>query len=136
MSCEFGHWDGAYVLGSLSAAERSEYQAHLAGCAECTRAVQELAGLPGLLGRVPADVLESPADVPLPETLLPALLLESRRSRLRRTRAMVALAAAAAAVVAGGSFGIGMSLGDDEAPPPRLRPRRRVRPWSRSASSG
>ena len=117
MSCEFGHWDGAYVLGALSAAERSEYQAHLAGCAECTRAVQELAGLPGLLARVPADVLESPAEVPLPETLLPALLRESRVARRRRTRVSLAVAAAAAVVVGGGSLGIGLAVGDDDPPP-------------------
>ncbi len=120
MSCEFGHWDGAYVLGSLSAAERSEYQAHLAGCDECTLAVQELAGLPGLLARVPAEVLESPAEVPLPETLLPALLQESRGVQRRRTRMSLALAAAAAVVVAGGSLAIGLALGDD--PPPAASP--------------
>ncbi|MDQ4051630.1 MAG: zf-HC2 domain-containing protein, partial [Actinomycetota bacterium] len=95
MSCQFSHYDGVYVLGALSPSERSAFQAHLAGCDECTRALQELAGLPGLLGRVPADVLESPADEPLPTTLLPALLLETRRSRRRRVRMIIAAAAAA-----------------------------------------
>jgi hypothetical protein len=117
MSCELRHSDGAYVLGALSPAERSDFQAHLAGCAECTQAVQELAGLPGVLGRVPADVLESPGEVPLPDTLLPALLRESRAVRRRRTRVTLAGAAAAAVVVAGGSLGIGLVLGDDDPPP-------------------
>ena len=120
MSCELSHWDGAYVLGALSASERSDFQAHLAGCAECARAVQELAGLPGLLGRVPAEVLESSDDLPLPETLLPALLRESRRAGRRRIRFAVAVAAAAAVVVAGGSLGIGLALDDD--PPPAATP--------------
>ena len=32
MSCELAHDAGAYVLGALSPAERSAFQAHLAGC--------------------------------------------------------------------------------------------------------
>jgi hypothetical protein len=113
MSCDYSHDDGAYVLGSLSPAERADYQAHLATCDECTRAVQELAGLPGLLGRVSAEVLESPQDVPLPDTLLPSLLREARQSQRRRTRVAFAAAAAAAVVVAGGSLGIGLAVGGD-----------------------
>lgn len=110
MTCEFGHDDAAYVLGALSPAERSAYQAHLAGCAECTRAVQELAGLPGLLGRVSAEVLEPADDEPLPDTLLPELV---RRVRTRRRRTRVALGAVAAAVVVGGSLVVGLALDDD-----------------------
>ena len=43
-------------------------------CADCARAVRELAGLPGLLGRVDASVLEDPrrSTTPVPDTLLPA----------------------------------------------------------------
>jgi anti-sigma factor RsiW len=112
VSCEFSHDDGAYVLGALSPSERSAYQAHLAGCAECTRAVQELAGLPGLLGRVPADVLEAPADEPLPDTLLPGLVRQARRTQRRRTRMAVGAAAAAALIVAGGSLAVGLAIDD------------------------
>jgi hypothetical protein len=115
VSCEFTHDGGAYVLGALSPAERSAYQAHLVGCAECTRAVQKLAGLPGLLGRVPADVLEPPGDEPLPETLLPALVREVRRTQRRRGRLAIGTAAAAALIVAGGALAVGLSLGDDGA---------------------
>ena len=50
MTCRFAHLDGAYVLGSLSPAERLEFEAHLPGCAECSRGVRELAGLPGPAG--------------------------------------------------------------------------------------
>ena len=50
----YAQWDAAYVLGSLSGAERREYEAHLEQCPSCRRAVAELAGMPGLLARVPA----------------------------------------------------------------------------------
>ena len=49
MSCEFAHFGGPYVLGSLSPADRSAFERHLAGCAECAQSVSEFAGLPGLL---------------------------------------------------------------------------------------
>lgn len=48
----FAEWDGAYVLGALSTADRRAYEAHLGGCAACARAVAELAALPALLGTV------------------------------------------------------------------------------------
>ena len=91
MSCPFAHDDGAYVLGALSPAERLEFERHLPGCDECTRSVRELAGLPGLLGRVDASDLEDHlVDEPVPETLLPALAREVRRTRFRRSIATVA----------------------------------------------
>lgn len=99
MTCPFAHDDGAYVLGALSPVERLEFQRHLAGCEECTRAVGELAGLPGLLGRVdPGVVEETVADEHPPATLLPSLSREVRRTR--RRRALLAAGVAAAAVVA------------------------------------
>jgi len=100
MSCGFAHDDGAYVLGALLPADRQEFERHLPGCADCTRAVGELAGLPGLLGRVAASVVEGPdVDAPVPATLLPALSREVRHARRRRTGAAAGLAAAAAAAV-------------------------------------
>jgi anti-sigma-K factor RskA len=92
----------AYVLGALPAEERREFEAHLEHCVRCTRTVQELAGIPGLLARVsPAD-LADPA--PLPDTLLPRVLAGVRRRRHRR---FSALAAAAAVLVA---VGIGAAV--------------------------
>ena len=35
------HWDAAYVLGALSAAERQEYEDHLTSCPSCRDAVAE-----------------------------------------------------------------------------------------------
>lgn len=122
MSCEFAHLDGSYVLGALSPGERRDFEQHLAGCEECARAVRELAGLPGLLARVEPEVLEEPPrEEPLPETLLPALLGEVRRTQHRRTLVTAGLAAAAAVLVTvGGAVTIGMTGGDgtpDARPP-------------------
>jgi anti-sigma-K factor RskA len=113
VTCPFGHDDAAYVLGALSPAERLAFERHLAGCEECNRAVREVAGLPGLLSRVDASVLEQePIDEPLPETLLPSLSRAVRRSARRRTYVMVGASAAAAAVLVGGSGLALAQLGD------------------------
>jgi hypothetical protein len=118
ISCEFAHDDGAYVLGALSPTERVAFKQHLATCAECTGSVAALAGLPGLLGRVDAAVLEEPMDEPVdapPPTLLPALMGEVRGSRRRRTLLTAGIAAASALLVV---VPVGLALlGDDPAPP-------------------
>jgi hypothetical protein len=96
-------WDGSYVLGSLSPAERREFEAHLDGCEHCSRAVRDLAGLPGLLGRIGPEVFDEPEPEQVPETLLPRLSRAVRRRQQRRTWLTAGLAAAAAvAVTAGG----------------------------------
>ncbi|HKT05855.1 MAG TPA: zf-HC2 domain-containing protein, partial [Rugosimonospora sp.] len=52
MRCPEAIEAGAYVLGALSPAERSTYQRHMATCGQCRDEVADLAGLPGLLGRL------------------------------------------------------------------------------------
>ncbi|GAA4432000.1 zf-HC2 domain-containing protein [Georgenia halophila] len=100
MSCRFAHDAGAYVLGALSPAERLAFERHLDGCEECTSAVRDFAGIPALLGRVDATLLETrPLDEPAPD-LVPSLVRAVRRRRRRRTLAVAGLAAAAAAAVA------------------------------------
>lgn len=98
-SCPYEMWDGAYVLGSLSPAERREFEAHLDGCRHCSRAVRDLAGLPGLLGRIGPEVFEESEPEPVPETLLPRLSRAVRRRQQRRTWITAGIAAAAAVVV-------------------------------------
>jgi hypothetical protein len=121
VSCRYAHFDGAYVVGSLSPAERLEFEAHLPGCAECSRGVRDLAGLPGLLAQVDVADLEVPVpDAPLPSTLLPALVHEARGEQRRRSVLTAAVAAAVAAVVVsalaiGGVFG--RTAGQSAAPP-------------------
>jgi hypothetical protein len=113
--CEYAELDGAYVLGSLSPAERQQYEKHLATCDACSRSVRELAGLPGLLARVDPVILEpAPAVEPVPATLLPSLVREVGRARRRRVLAVIGTAAAA--VVAAGAFAVS-SLGSEDNPP-------------------
>jgi anti-sigma factor RsiW len=58
---EIRHALGVYLLGAISPADRSAVGRHLAGCAGCREELARLAGLPGLLGTVPAaDVAARP----------------------------------------------------------------------------
>jgi anti-sigma factor RsiW len=114
----YAMWDAAYVLGSLSAADRREFEAHLAQCATCRQAVAELSGVPALLSRLDRDdmaaIVESgPSDVSAtsetPEMspqLLPSLL-GAVRFRRRRSRMTTWAVSAAAAVL----LGLGVFVG-------------------------
>ncbi|WP_270889266.1 anti-sigma factor family protein [Pedococcus sp. 5OH_020] len=123
----YTQWDAAYVLGTLSPAERVEFEAHLATCPDCRTAVAELAGMPGLLAQVPtgevlAMDLGGPEEdaamlTPPPRSLMPVLPTPSAS---RRRRWLVPLAAAAAALVVGGLGGYAVSAaGHDGGPSPR-----------------
>jgi hypothetical protein len=114
IGCPYEMWDGSYVLGSLSPAERREFEAHLDGCEHCSRAVRDLAGLPGLLGRIGPEVFDEPEPEPLPETLLPRLSRAVRRRQQRRTWLIAGLAAAAAVAVTAGGV---LALDNPTAPP-------------------
>ena len=105
------HLLGVYVVGAIDPAERAIADAHLAHCLDCREELAGLAGLPALLGRVPAedaerlalgdDVLEEP-----PAELLDSLLARvSARRRARRWRLVTAVAAAAVIAVGGGIAG-------------------------------
>jgi hypothetical protein len=116
ISCGHEHEDGAYVLGALSPEERVAFERHLPGCPDCARSVRELAGLPGLLARVPVEIVDpDQLPTPVPDTLLPALVRRARRSQRRRAWITSGLVAAAA-VVAIGAVGVA-TTGDDDAPP-------------------
>jgi len=105
----YADWDAAYVLGSLSPAERRQFETHLEGCQRCQASVAELSGLPGLLARLDAERAfelielgaESEAAQPAPIAPLPADLVariqarEATRRSSRRTRLVLGLAAAA-----------------------------------------
>lgn len=86
MTCRYGHLDGAYLLGALGPAERSEYEAHLAGCPECAAAVARLAPVPGLLGRVDPAAMVPDAPAPPPLSRLVAAVTAQRRRRRRAQR--------------------------------------------------
>jgi hypothetical protein len=52
---DYSTWDAAYVLGSLSANDRREFEAHMGGCASCREAVTELSGMPAVLALLDRD---------------------------------------------------------------------------------
>jgi anti-sigma factor RsiW len=101
----YAMWDAAYVLGSLSSADRREFEAHMADCPSCREAVAQLSGMPALLSRLDrnevAAINESDHTSRVQEMsaeLLPSLLA-TLRWRRRRTRLVTWTAAAAAAAV-------------------------------------
>ncbi|MEP9382549.1 zf-HC2 domain-containing protein [Nocardioides sp. KR10-350] len=142
----YADWDGAYVVGALSPAERAEFERHLAGCALCRHAVTALAPLPGLLARVdpedaealleggPSAVPELPPELATPPADLERRLLaaagqQSPPSFWRRTSTRVGLGLAAAAAVAAAVV-VPVSLQGSDGPAPQaqgvavaLRPR-------------
>lgn len=118
--CGHEHEDGAYVLGALAPEERVAFELHLPTCESCSRAVRDLAGLPGLLARVPVQVLDpDELPMPVPDTLLPGLVRRARRAQRRRTWAIAGLAAA---VVAVAGVSIGVVIGNDDSGPPSAGP--------------
>ncbi len=94
--------DAAYVLGALSPEDRLDFERHLPGCDACAQSVRELAGLPGLLSRVPMGILD-PEEVtpPVPDTLLPRLVRRTEQVRQRRRWVVAGLIAASVAAAVG-----------------------------------
>jgi len=121
MTCPHAYSDGAYVLGALSPAERSAYQAHLAECDACATAVAKLAPIPGLLGRVDPAALRPTEPEPgrLSQLLSAATAERHRQVRVRRWRvAAASLAAAAVAAVGVAVVGsAGWFAPSDDGPP-------------------
>jgi anti-sigma factor RsiW len=112
-SHRYAMWDAAYVLGSLSAVDRREFEAHMANCPACREAVAELSGVPALLSQLDreevAAIAEAGPSSTTPEMspeLLPSLL---EKVRWRRSRARIAtwVASSAAAAV----LGVGVLVG-------------------------
>jgi hypothetical protein len=109
---------GVYVVGAIDPAERAIVDVHLNHCPACREELAGLAGLPALLGRVPARDVErltasgaSPGDSeePPPELLNSLLRRVAARRKARRWRTITVAAAAAVIAVAGGLAG-GMAI--------------------------
>jgi carotenoid cleavage dioxygenase-like enzyme len=84
---DYAMWDAAYVLGSLSDADRREYEAHLEGCGECRTAVTELAAVSPLLSALDYnDVIarngadETSAAPPCPDMMTSLLAKADQRA--------------------------------------------------------
>jgi anti-sigma factor RsiW len=112
-SHRYAMWDAAYVLGSLSASDRREFESHMATCPACREAVADLSGVPALLSQLDHEqvaAMDEPGrTVATPELspeLLPSLLATVRWRR-RRTRVATWVASSAAAAV----LGVGVLVG-------------------------
>lgn len=86
---------GALVLGGLSEDDRVTVTQHLRTCADCRAELTEVAPLPGLLNRMPAEARDDPARraAEPADGQLAVLLAEVRRERAagrRRARLLVA----------------------------------------------
>jgi hypothetical protein len=96
-------WDAAYVLGSLSSAERREYEAHLETCQRCRSAVAEISGIPALLAMLDLEDVraledETPETPPLRPEVLDSVL-DKVRWRRRRSRWLTSAAVGVAAAL-------------------------------------
>jgi anti-sigma factor RsiW len=122
---EYAMWDAAYVLGSLSSADRREFEEHLSGCPRCGQAVAELSGMPALLSKLDRDTVaainqsdQTSEAAATPPDLLPSLL-SVVRGRRRRTRVLAWTASAAAAVVLAIGVFVGVAGHSSTSAPPQ-----------------
>jgi hypothetical protein len=126
--------DAAYLLGALSPHDRVRYEQHLQTCDTCRSSLTELAGLPGVLRRLPLEVvlaMDQPehddvagADPEPPPSVLSGLLArvegeEHRHRRVKAVRWAGALTTAAAALVVAA---LAMGWWGPEEPPPVANP--------------
>ena len=122
-SDEYARWDAAYVLGSLSDVDRRAYEAHLRSCQSCRQSVDDLNGMPALLGQLTADevaaVDEGGPDAPAPRMLTSLLATVSRRRRNARLATWAAVAAAAAVISTGVLAGVQFYWGASDSVPSR-----------------
>lgn len=93
---QYREWSAAYVLGSLDADERAEFETHLASCEECRQDVVSLAPLPGLLSRVESEKEAAPPRI----AELASRTMRSEWEGLRQSRRHWRWAAAVAASAA------------------------------------
>jgi anti-sigma factor RsiW len=99
---------GVYLLGAIGPGERAQIEEHLAACPWCREELAALAGLPGLLRRIPADVAlrawmneatGSPPGPPLDVLVRRVLAVRFRRRLMAVAAALVSAAATGARVL-------------------------------------
>jgi anti-sigma factor RsiW len=106
-SHDYATWDAAYVLGSLSPADRREFEGHLCVCPLCSQSVSELSGIPALLSKLDGGTvaaMDAGGSLEGPPNLLPSLMTEVHRRRRRVRIATWTTGAAAAVLLAVGLF--------------------------------
>ncbi|WP_103351715.1 zf-HC2 domain-containing protein [Amycolatopsis sp. CA-128772] len=113
----------AYVLGVLSEAENTQFEAHLMNCPHCQLDLIELYQLPDVLDLVKRSWPEPPMPAPSPRTLSPGprvlrgLMEEAAVKRRRRRRLGILAGAAAAALVVAGPL-VTLAVRPADAVPP------------------
>jgi hypothetical protein len=122
----FRDWDAAYVVGALSTDDRRSYERHLATCEECAASVAELAGLPGILSKLPADaavsLLSTSVGNPIDDSHLrieahvPGIVQRLAGAETRRRRRIRITMLAAAAIVVALFVGGGVALFGNQQP--------------------
>jgi anti-sigma factor RsiW len=82
----YAMWDVAYLLGSLSAGDRREFETHMADCPPCRQAVVDISALPAMLSQFDGDDIaainasgHASQVSAMPSALLPSLLAAVRR---------------------------------------------------------
>ena len=115
---EYEDWDASYVLGALPTDQRLQYEQHLSECSACRAAVAELAGMPGIVGRLSLEEAlaisasdEAKVTQPPSVTLRAAAHRVRARRRVRRLLASFAVATTVAASIFGG-FALGAGVTD------------------------
>ena len=105
MTCQMMMSLGVYALGAADAGERRRVEDHLPGCPACRAELMRLAPVPGLLARVPDEMLAT-GQPPGRKAVHPAR--GRARQRLGRPWRAAAVAACVAAVTgAAGGFWLG-----------------------------
>jgi len=116
-SDDYALWDAAYVFGSLTDADRREYEAHLRGCPSCRQSVDELSDMPAMLAQLTpeefAAIDDGASDAPPLNPHVLTSLVATVNSRRRKARLVTSGAAliAAAAVVIGVLVGVQLHWG-------------------------
>jgi Putative zinc-finger len=106
---------GVYVVGAISPGDRGEVDSHLTSCADCRADLAGLAGLPALLGRVPAAeatglLQDGGGEHAPPQCQLHSLLRLASRRRRRRLWPGLAVAAAVGLIAGGGAIAASRAL--------------------------
>ncbi|GGK36105.1 hypothetical protein GCM10010124_30960 [Pilimelia terevasa] len=111
---------GAYALDALDQSERTEADAHLAGCADCRAELTELTAVRAALGHLPPEaLLHGPPDADL---VLHRTLRQVRKENTARQRWGLSAAAAATVAALAGAVLAGAALTSRSAPPPTAAP--------------
>ncbi len=106
----------SYVLGSLSAVERRQVEAHLAGCPDCRRELSSYAAVPGLLSRLDVHEVQGASLLP-PASLLSSTLAAVERERRSRHRQLNRWRAGAGALAVAASLAAVLTLPTGGSPP-------------------